>query len=232
MKTDIKAFCQRHGLNEAQFYGREKVGGSLYLSGLTSIPEGFNPTVGGSLYLRGLTSIPEGFNSTVGGSLYLSGKIKHIGSPIARQKTRCLEWQDGRYILSDGIFQEVVEHRGNVYRTRHIGRSEVGYLVTDGNGAWAHGDILEEAREDLLYKLGNRSVEEFKKLDPNAPLDFGTAVAMYRTVTGACAAGVRGFIERAGIAKDRTFTVLEIIELTKGAYGADAFVDFANTLKA
>jgi len=38
------------------------VGGSLDLSGLTSIPDGFNPTVGGSLYLSGLTSIPDGFN--------------------------------------------------------------------------------------------------------------------------------------------------------------------------
>jgi hypothetical protein len=48
-------------------------GGSLDLSGLTSIPEGFNPTVGGSLYLSGLTSIPEDFNPTVGGWLDLSG---------------------------------------------------------------------------------------------------------------------------------------------------------------
>jgi hypothetical protein len=48
------------------------VGGSLDLSNLTSIPEGFNPTVGGSLYLRNLTSIPEGFNPTVGGYLDLS----------------------------------------------------------------------------------------------------------------------------------------------------------------
>jgi len=37
-------------------------GGSLDLRGLTSIPEGFNPTVGGHLDLSGLTSIPEGFN--------------------------------------------------------------------------------------------------------------------------------------------------------------------------
>ena len=34
----------------------ERNGGSLDLSGLTSIPEGFNPTVGGSLDLSGLTS--------------------------------------------------------------------------------------------------------------------------------------------------------------------------------
>ena len=47
------------------------VGGYLYLSSLTSIPEGFNPTVGGWLDLRSLTSIPEGFNPTVGGDLDL-----------------------------------------------------------------------------------------------------------------------------------------------------------------
>ena len=33
------------------------IGGDLCLDGLTSIPEGFNPTVGGSLYLDGLSPI-------------------------------------------------------------------------------------------------------------------------------------------------------------------------------
>jgi hypothetical protein len=69
----ITAFCKRHNITIDQFYGRVEIGGYLYLSGLTSIPEGFNPTVGGYLYLSGLTSIPEGFNPTVGGYLYLNG---------------------------------------------------------------------------------------------------------------------------------------------------------------
>ena len=64
-------FCKKHGLSEDQFSGKEKIGVSLYLSSLTSIPEGFNPTVGGYLDLSSLTSIPEGFNPTVGGSLDL-----------------------------------------------------------------------------------------------------------------------------------------------------------------
>jgi hypothetical protein len=72
MKNIIEVFCKKHNISEDQFFGRETVGGSLYLSSLTSIPEGFNPTVGGYLYLRSLTSIPEGFNPTVGGSLDLS----------------------------------------------------------------------------------------------------------------------------------------------------------------
>jgi len=69
----IQDFCKKHNLTEGQFNGTEKIGGDLYLRGLTSIPEGFNPTVGGDLYLSGLTSIPEGFNPTVGGYLYLRG---------------------------------------------------------------------------------------------------------------------------------------------------------------
>ena len=70
---NITEFCKNHNLTEGQFNGKEKIGGYLDLSGLTSIPEGFNPTVGGDLGLRGLTSIPEGFNPTVGGGLYLRG---------------------------------------------------------------------------------------------------------------------------------------------------------------
>ena len=70
-KAEIKEFCKKQNLTEKQFFGKEKMGGSLDLRSLTSIPEGFNPTVGGSLDLRSLTSIPEGFNPTVGGSLYL-----------------------------------------------------------------------------------------------------------------------------------------------------------------
>ena len=60
-----------YNITEQQFCGKTPINGDLYLSSLTSIPEGFNPTVGGSLYLHSLTSIQEGFNPTVGGDLYL-----------------------------------------------------------------------------------------------------------------------------------------------------------------
>ena len=63
----------RYKLTSKCFYGKTQIEGSLDLQGLTTIPEGFNPTVGGSLYLRGLTSIPKGFSPTVGGSLDLQG---------------------------------------------------------------------------------------------------------------------------------------------------------------
>lgn len=80
MKKDIKNFCKRYGLTENQFYGKEKYNGYLYLSGLTSIPDTFNPTVGGSLYLSGLTSIPDTFNPTVGGYLYRGPAVVKVAT--------------------------------------------------------------------------------------------------------------------------------------------------------
>ena len=241
-----KQFCKAYGLTDAQFDGREKVGGDLDLSSLTSIPEGFNPTVGGDLDLSSLTSIPEGFNPTVGGDLYLSiltsipegfnptvgggldlsGRPKNIGASV---NVWPMMWQDGRYIMVDGIVQEVMEQRGNVYHVRSIGKQHIGYLVTDGNGSWAHGDTLDEAREDLLYKIGKRAPDAFKGIAMDEPLEFSKAVAMYRAITGACAAGCREFVERKGLSKDRTYTPAQMLEITRGAYNHESLAKFLNT---
>ena len=65
-------FIKKYNLTEAQYLGTEEIKGSLFLSSLTSIPEGFCPTVGRSLFLSSLTAIPKTFNPTVGRSLDLS----------------------------------------------------------------------------------------------------------------------------------------------------------------
>ena len=72
-KEEFIKYCKEQGYNltDDQFYGKERIDCTLYLSQLPEIPEGFNPKVGGDLDLRDLTSIPEGFNPEVGGSLYL-----------------------------------------------------------------------------------------------------------------------------------------------------------------
>jgi hypothetical protein len=49
MKKEVKEFCENNRITEDQFYGKEKVGGDLWLRGLTCVPENFNPTVGGDL---------------------------------------------------------------------------------------------------------------------------------------------------------------------------------------
>ena len=123
-------------------------------TGITSLPD--NLTVGGSLDLRGtgITSLPD--NLTVGGSLYLRGTGITDESKVIRKNVDFFEWRNKTYIKADGVFSKVVSHKGNIYKITQIGGSKERYLITDGNGKWSHGDTLKEAKEDLIYKIGDR----------------------------------------------------------------------------
>ena len=211
------------------------IGGSLYLghNQLTSVtfPEGM--TIGGYLDLEHnqLTSVtfPEGM--TIGGSLYLGHN--QLTSPVVPPQTKEApsvlhwKWRDKHYISADGIFQQVVSHRGNVYRVKNIGAKDVTYLVTDGNGRWSHGKTLKEAREDLIYKISDRDTSKYEALTLDSVLSKAEAIQCYRVITGACAAGTRGFCETLGKMKSK-YSIREIIELTKGQYGHESFTEFFN----
>ena len=228
MKKEVKIlisdFCKKANITEDQFYGKEKVGGSLYLSSLTSIPEGFNPTVGGSLYLRSLTSIPEGFNPTVGGSLDLSSGLKSSYKKLP--SGYLFSWQDGKYLLADGIFTEVISHRGDIYHVRKIMETKVFYLVTDGSGKWSHGETLKEAKSDLMFKISNRTKDDYKNLKLTDILSFEDAIMCYRVITGACSFGTKDFVTNRLKKKLKKYTISEMIEVTKGEYGNKTFSEF------
>jgi len=200
------------------------VGGYLNLPRVTEISGQFSPTMGGTLYLNNVTKIPKGFNPTVGGNLYSDATV-----PYAKLGNNPIIWNDGKYIRVDGIFTEVVYKKGNVYQVKELTDPNEFYLVTDGT-KWAHGDTLKEAYQDLVYKVTNRSKEDFEHLTLDSVLTFEDSVACYRTITSACSFGTRDFVESNGfVEKDRT--IREIIELTKGSYGNDLFVQFFNWLK-
>ena len=206
MKT-IKLFCKEHGITIDQFYGKYKIS-DLYLSSLTSIPEGFNPTVGGSLYLRSLTSIPEGFNP--------KDFIKSVN---------LMSWQDGKYIKCDGVFTEVMSKKGKVYIVRKIGSKDVAYLVTDGNGRYSHGKTIKEAKADLIYKITDRDKSNYKDMALDTVLLLSEAIECYRVITGACSFGVKGFVESLPKVK-KSYTISEIIDITRNSYGHNTFVNF------
>ena len=195
--TKITEFCNRNNITEDQFYGKDTVGGSLYLRSLTSIPEGFNPTVGGSLYLRSLTSIPEGFNPTVGGSLYLrrglSAKTTKPKSDFDTPKNKLLFWKNGKFVSADRILTEVINKKGNIYKVRKIHSTKEFYLVSDGK-THAHGDSIKSAQEDFRFKLISEKLKK-EPIDPETEL----TVMHYRTITGACDIGCRDFMQRNSI---------------------------------
>jgi hypothetical protein len=217
------------------------VGGSLDLrgTGITSLPEGL--TVGGFLDLEGtgITSLPEGL--TVGDSLYLRGtgitdtsNVSRNLSAKARRKIEYVRncpkfwsWNGRSYIKVDGMFTVLDSHHGNVYKVHQLNSDKQLYLVTDGENHWSHGDTLQEARADLIYKINDRETSDYKGLTLDDSLSFEEAIAAYRTITGACSPGTRDYIENRLPKPHKTeYTIREIIELTKGEYRAKVFKDF------
>lgn len=212
------------------------VGGYLDLeySNIIKIPN--NLTVYGYLCLEG-TKIEEVPNdSLIYGCIYYNdNRMVHPSLPLEdydkRQKFRNepIFWKSNgvKYIKVDDILSIIDSHHGNVYRTHQVGYDKELYIVTDGENNWAHGETLKEAKLDLIYKISDRDTSAYKNMSLDDVLTFEEAIIAYRTITGACSAGTRDFIEhRLPEPRKKTYTIGEIINLTDDEYGSEKFKDF------
>lgn len=161
-----------------------------------------------------------------GGYLDLRGTQITDTSKVNRNAPTIYTWRNKKYVKADNIFSEVVSHKGNVYRIKQIGESKERYLVADGNGKWAHGDTLKEAKEDLIYKISNRDKSEYENMNLESVVSFEEAIEMYRVITGSCSLGTRNFVENRLKDRKDKYSISEIISITKGEYQSNAFADF------
>ena len=146
----------------------------------------------------------------------LKDEIVHISHPSGRE-----------FLHVDGILSEVIEKKGNVYHVRNGVNKAISYVVTDGNNHWAHGDTLEEAKQDLLYKMSFRDKSEYEKLTLDSELPYDEAVICYRVITGACKLGTQDYLKhRLPNPRKEKYTIGEMIELTKDEYGGRTFREF------
>jgi len=150
------------------------------------LPDGL--TVRGFLDLNG-TDITD--TSNVTRALHSEARKK-----INDAQNRPITWKrdDKAYIKVDGMFTVIDSHHGNVYRVHKLGCDKQLYLVTDGDNHWAHGDTLQDARADLIYKINDRDTSMYKGMTLDDTLTFEEAIAAYRTITGACSPGTRDYI--------------------------------------
>ena len=180
--------------------GANKNGGWLDLSNLTSIPEGFNPTVGGSLYLRGLTA-----------------KYTQLENGI---------YVPEKYLYADDMLTHVKRTKKIGDYTLYVGKIPGQNVLFDGTN-YAHCKTVQEGINDLAFKsAADRGAEQYRGIDRTKPMPLAEAATMYRIITGACSQGTQRFIDSQGDALKETYTVNEIIELTNGQYGGDAFRRF------
>ena len=126
----------------------------------------------------------------------------------------------------DGIMCEVLNKKGNLYRVKKLYGNEELYLLTDGNGKWAHGETLDEAKQDLLFKICKRNKEDYKDLTLESELSFEEAVVCYRVITGACSFGRKDFIKNRLKEVKSNYSIEEIIAVTEGEYGNNSFKEF------
>ena len=202
------------------------VGGSLYLRGtqIAALPDGL--TVGGSLDLNGtqIKALPDGL--TVGGSLDLSGtQIK--ASDVKRvRRLKDGDYVAGKYIYCDGILTHVAKTRKAGDYTLYIGKIKGRNVVSDGT-LYAHCETLRDGIADIAFKrAAERGASQYKGIDMDVPIPLEEAKTMYRIITGACRAGTEHFAQSLGNKLQETYTVREMIKVTKGQYNAEKFAEF------
>jgi hypothetical protein len=213
------------------------VDGSLYLRGtqIKTLPD--NLTVGGSLYLRGtqIETLPD--NLIVGGRLDLENtKIETLPDNLTvggrifsdgldTSKVKRLKHGDvtDKYVYADGILTHIKTIKKIDDITIYI--SPYKTVVARKEDTFAHGDSIREAVQELRFKMAERNIDEYRNLTSDSVLTFEEAVMMYRVITGSCQYGVNRFLEENKI-EERSYTVAEILSLTKGSYGHERLVEF------
>jgi hypothetical protein len=157
--------------------------------------------------------VKDGKAILVGGKADLvDGKKIKAGVWYIVQKAKWVEVD-----FTDGIFSYVISNKSGVKKVK-TESGKVLYVVSDANGNSAHGETIKKAREDLIYKA-------VAKFDGALPKEATGKewIGIYRAVTGACAAGVKGFVDSTGKSLDDTYTAKGIAALVKGQFGSEKF---------
>ena len=189
-------------------------------------------TVGGGIDCSGADT-RESFPklTTVGGGIDCGGADTRVLFPKLI-KTECGDFLSKQKIYSafrrkdflfyDGILSRVIDTKVlksgvKVYRLEVVGKTSISYCI-ESDGVYSHGETIKEARESLLYKIGERDKSEYEGWTLDKRITKRQAIESYRVITGACEYGVRCFVEGQGKLKLK-YSVREIIGLTKGQYG-------------
>ena len=158
-----------------------------------------------------------------GGSLYLSGT--QITNRDHYKQLRNGDYVPNKYFYCDGILTHVKRRKNIGKYLYYIGKIKGRNVITDGT-LFAHCKNLRDGIADIEFKKAkDRGAEQYKGLTRESVVKTEDAIAMYRIITGACKAGTEQFLQTLGELKPE-YTVQEIIELTKGQYGAETLRKF------
>ena len=228
----VGGYLNAQGCPAGTFPVLTAVGDTLYAQGC---PAGTFPVltaVGGYLDAQGCPAGTFPVLAAVGGTLVArgcpAGTFDHIKQNDATAASKCRSVLDTSFAsngltFADNILAAVVSKRGNVTIIRICGQTKNSYLISDGD-RHAHGATLTEARASLKFKIGDRDASQYKKWTKKKMASLVDMVIAYRVITGACELGVRQFLSTHKVPKK--LSVAAAIDLTRGAYGNEAFEKF------
>ena len=131
----------------------------------------------------------------------------------------------------DGIWCKFLSIHGNYARVEisdlyHAKNCVAGFVAKDGDGNFAHGQTLHEARESLMYKIGLRDTTPYKSWKLTDVKTKAELIKAYRVITGACEFGTKQFCSGRDLPEKAT--IAEVIKITAGQYGSSKFKEFFN----
>jgi hypothetical protein len=175
---------------------------------------------GGAVSLKSLTTLPENVHFNNGGGVYLDSLSKP--NQFYQGKNRTFKVIDGYTMLIESHKQ-----RGaiTIYKARYFGGGPIEKLkqcfIAESEGYFAHGDTTEEAVRDLNFKALQETAD-LSEIVEQVKSSGKVTVAQYRLLTGACASGVKHFLELKGILPDtESLPLKEVIAMTQGAFGGE-----------
>ena len=131
--------------------------------------------------------------------------------------------------LIDGI-QTIITHIKENFANGYILNEDftlISCFIAKGNGYFAHGKTLREAREALQSKIFEymdtaKVIEEFvKKFNKGEKYPGTEFFEWHHYLTGSCLMGRESFVKNHGLNLDNLYTVKEFIDICENDYGGE-----------
>ena len=132
------------------------------------------------------------------------------------------------YVL-DSV-QTIITHIKETFAKGFIVNSDLTLsqcFIAKGNGYFAHGKTLKEARESLMAKIfenmdRDEAISEFiNKFEKNKAYPGTDFFEWHHYLTGSCLMGRESFVKNHGLDLNRHYTVKEFINICENDYGGE-----------
>ena len=242
--TEITGYVYCSGADtKASFPVLTSIGGYVYCRGAdTKASFPVLTSIGGGVDCRGAdTKASFPVLTSIGGYVYCSGADTKASFPADAKFndescpaiSRCAialmaSFLSVGILFADGISAKIISKRKKsdmvIYSVIIVGKTERS-IVIEQNSSFSHGETISDAIESLIYKISDRDTSMFKKWNMDTEVSLSEAIKSYRVITGACEQGTRNFCKSQGELKEK-YTVKEIVDLTKGAFGSEKYAEF------